>query len=388
MKILYFTQLFYPKIFGGGEYLFYQWSKELKKKGHQVFVIAQNLQDTKSYETIDRIKIFRVGSKISGSGTLPIGIGQNLSYLFSSYFKGIKVIKEHKIDLIHSNTYIPVISAQWCSNKTKIPHIATVHDVYLTSKKDFWKNWSNQQKTSSLTKCLGPYIEKKIVKTNVTLFHTVSEQSKSDIESLGTTKKIAVIPNGIDPSIYENGKTSENQIIFIGRLVFYKNLEVVIDAFSKVITKIPDVKLVIIGDGPMKDSLVKKTKSLKLQDNIIFKGNVSEQEKIKLLQQSQVLVNPSLVEGFGIVVLEEFASSKPVIVSDSKPLSDLVDDSVDGFVVSSTNSSAWAEKIVELLSNPDKGKKMGEEGRKKVVSKYNISKLSDDLISLYEEVLR
>ena len=125
-----------------------------------------------------------------------------------------------------------------------------------------------------------------------------------------------------------------------------------------------------------------------MQDNIIFKGNVSEQEKIKLLQQSQVLVNPSLVEGFGIVVLEGFASSKPVIVSDSKPLSDLVDDSVDGFVVSSTNSSAWAEKIVELLSNPDKVKKMGEEGRKKVVSKYSISKLSDDLISLYEEVLR
>jgi len=240
----------------------------------------------------------------------------------------------------------------------------------------------------SLNLCASGYIEKKIVKTNVTLFHTVSEQSKSDIESLGTTKKIAVIPNGIDPSIYENGKTSENQIIFIGRLVFYKNLEVVIDAFSKVITKIPDVKLVIIGDGPMKDSLVKKTKSLKLQDNIIFKGNVSEQEKIKLLQQSQVLVNPSLVEGFGIVVLEGFASSKPVIVSDSKPLSDLVDDSVDGFVVSSTNSSAWAEKIVELLSNPDKVKKMGEEGRKKVVSKYSISKLSDDLISLYEEVLR
>ena len=125
-----------------------------------------------------------------------------------------------------------------------------------------------------------------------------------------------------------------------------------------------------------------------MQDNIIFKGNVSEQEKIKLLQQSQVLVNPSLVEGFGIVVLEGFASSKPVIVSDSKPLSDLVDDSVDGFVVSSTNSSAWTEKIVELLSNPDKVKKMGEEGRKKVVSKYSISKLSDDLISLYEEVLR
>ena len=388
MNILYFTQLFYPKIFGGGEYLFYQWSKELKKKGHEIFVIAQNLQDTKSYETIDRIKIFRVGSKISGSGTLPIGIGQNISYLFSSYFKGIKVIKEHKIDLIHSNSYTPVISAQWCSNKTKIPHIATVHDIYQTSKKDFWKSWSSQEKTSSLTKCLGPYIEKKIVKTNVTLFHTVSEQSKSDIESLGTSKKIVIIPNGIDPSSYENGVTSQKQVIFIGRLVFYKNLKVVIDAFSKVVTKIPDAKLVIVGDGPMKDSLVKKTESLNLQDNVVFKGNVSEQEKIKLLQQSQVLVNPSLVEGFGIVVLEGFASSKPVIVSDSKPLSDLVDDSVDGFVVSSTNSSAWAEKIVELLSNPDKVKKMGKEGRKKVVSKYSISKLSDDLISLYEQVLR
>ena len=68
MNVLYFTQLFYPAIFGGGEYIFYQWAKELVKKGHQVFVITQSLQGEKSYETVEGIKIFRVGSTLKLSG--------------------------------------------------------------------------------------------------------------------------------------------------------------------------------------------------------------------------------------------------------------------------------------------------------------------------------
>lgn len=387
MKILYFTQLFYPAVFGGGEYIFYHWAKELVKKGHEVFVITQRLHETKSHEIVDGINIFRVGSAPKLSGTLPVGLYSNISFLISSYFQGIKIGKKYNVDVIHSNTYIPVFSAQWCANKLHIPHIATVHDVYYTSKKDFWKNWSEQSQMSWISKIAGPKIEKMIAKKKVTAFHTVSEKSKSDLLELGVSREISVIPNGIDVNDYNIETTeSKNQVIFVGRLIFYKNIEIIIDAINKVVKKIPDVKLVIVGDGPQKLELIKKVESLDLQSSVTFTGNISEQEKIQLINESRILLNPSLIEGFGIVVLEGFACKKPILVSDSKPLSDLITESEDGYVLPAHDSDKWAEKIIGLLLNPKMAENMGESGKQKVILQYSISQLTDKLITLYNSV--
>ena len=387
MKILYFTQLFYPSLFGGGENVFFQWAKELKKRGHDVFVITQRLENTKSFEEYQGIKIFRVGSKPKIVGTLPVGIFSNISFFVSAIIKGIQLARKNKFDLIHSNTYIPVISAQVCSRFFGIPHIATVHDVYLKSKENFWKDWSKQQGISNQSKCIGPWIEKKIAKTGVTLFHTVSKTSKSDLEKMNVKKKIVVIPNAIDLAHYKRKEIdTKNQAIFIGRLVFYKNLEILIKAFAQVVKKIPDAKLVIVGDGPSKQSLIDEALSAGLDKNVDFKGTVSDDEKIKLLYESRVLLNPSLVEGFGLVILEAFSCSKPVIVSDTRPLSDLVSDTNDGFVLSASDSNQWANKLVELISNPALCEKMGKAGQKKVVTQYSLEKIIDSVIDLYDTV--
>lgn len=389
MKILFFTQLFYPAIFGGGEYVFYHWAQELVKKGHEVFVITQNIDGEKSNQTIDGINIFRTGSSLHLNGTLPIGIFSNISYLFNSYFLGNKIIKENNIDLIHSNTYIPVISAQWCASKARIPHIATIHDVYFTSQHDFWKNWSNQKNMSKFTKFLGPLLEKKVALTNVTLFHTVSEQSKSDLESLGIVKPIKVIPNGIDLAPY-NVKTIQKkfQAIYVGRLIFYKNLDVIIDAFKIVVDEIPTAQLIIVGDGPMRDYLRNKITHLNLQQNIHIKGNITDEKKYQLLNESNVLLNPSVVEGFGMVVLESFASSTPAIVSDVKPLSDLVVDSVDGFILPPKDSSLWAKHIILIFQDMSLANRMGIAGKQKVAKNYSISILIERLIELYNSVTK
>lgn len=387
MNILYFTQIFYPKLFGGGEYIFFQWATELAKRGHHVYVITQRLQDTPSYEKVNGIHVFRVGSILNLKGTLPVGVLSNLSFLVSSFLKGIEIARKNKIDVIHSNTYIPVISAQACSGIMRIPHVATVHDVYYTSRKDFWDMWSSQSGVSSSIKFLGPLVEKIVTKMPVTLFHTVSQKSKSDLEAMGVSKNILVIPNGINYADYDAKNNAIClQAIFVGRLVFYKNIDVIIDAFGLVVKKIPDAKLIIVGEGPTKYDLIKKVDLLGLSKSISFTGNISHQDKVKLISESQVLLNPSLVEGFGIVVLEGFACGKPVIVSDSKPLSDLVDDSIDGYVVPAHNPDVWAEKIADLISNPKKSQEMGETGKKKAISKYSISKVTDDLLDLYKQV--
>jgi len=388
VRILYFTQLFYPSLTGGGEFVFFQWAKELKKKGHDIFVITQRLEDTKSHEVYDGIEIFRIGTPPKIIGTLPVGFFANISFFVSGIINGIKIAKKNKIDLIHSNTYIPVLSAQFCSRLLRIPHIATVHDIYQTSKENFWKDWSKQEGISNITKSIGPWLEKKISKTNVAVFHTVSETSKSDLQKMGTTRKIVVIPNSIDVEQYQrSGIEESNQAIFVGRLVFYKNVEVIIEAFLEVIKKIPDAKLVIVGDGPAKNRLMEKTKKLGLEDTVIFKGKISDEEKIDLIYRSKVLLNPSLVEGFGMVVLEGYCCAKPIIVSDVPPLSNLVNDGTDGYVVDASDVSKWSYNIVQLLSNPALALKMGKAGFEKVKTNYSLEKSMDMLTELYESVL-
>lgn len=388
MNILYFTQLFYPAVFGGGEYIFYNWALELARSGHQVFVVTQKLRGEKNFEVLDGISIHRVGLPIDYLGTLPSGILQNASFLLNSYFKGLEILKKNKIDLIHSNTYVPVISANWCAKKKNIPHIITVHDVYHSSDKDFWKNWSKQKGTPFVTRYIGRWLEKTISQIQANAFHTVSNKSKSDLEQIGVSRPITVIPNGIRADRYKAQGKTEKQIIYVGRLVFYKNLDTLIDAFSMVVKKVSNTRLIIVGDGPMRTHMENKIHGLGLENNVILKGRVSEEEKIMLIGQSTALANPSTVEGFGIVVLEGFACSKPAIVSDVEPLSDLVIDNEDGFVVPAFDAAAWSEKMLYFLENEQAAVSMGSKGRQKVEEQYSVEKLSKSLLQLYNSVLR
>src|SRR5215210_8042369 len=180
MNILFFTQLFYPSLFGGGEYLFFLIAKELVKRGHSVHVIAQRLSGTGEFEQVEGINIHRVGSEISYSGTLPTTIGTNLRFLISAVKKGRSIIKENRngvkrIDIIHSNTYVPALSGYLCSKLYPLPHVITFHDLYQASDKKFWKNWTAAQHANVpfYASSLSRIVEKVVLKLNPALFHTV-----------------------------------------------------------------------------------------------------------------------------------------------------------------------------------------------------------------------
>ena len=140
MKILYLCQLYPPLLYGGGEYIFYEWAKELVKRGHSCYVITQKVEGTKEREILDGIEVHRVGPQISYKGAIySINLFENIGYISSSFWKGLKIARKEKIDIIHSNTFMPAFSGQLISKLTKIPHITTIHDIYLLQQKEFWK---------------------------------------------------------------------------------------------------------------------------------------------------------------------------------------------------------------------------------------------------------
>jgi len=390
VKILYLTQ-FFRSTGGGGEVVFHQWAHELSRRGNEIFVICQQKgKDCPECLSLG-IHVIGIPPYLDGIGGLPPTLRHNLGYLMISSIVGRSLVHSSQIDVVHSNNFTPIMAGSAICWNTRIPHIATVHDVYTSA--GFWRRWSSQFQVSSLSALLGPLVERVTLKAPVRLFHTVSERSRKDMLEFGVNRPIVVIPNGINESKWAEVNptiatdTSKPTVLSIGRLVFYKNLEVVISAFVEVIKEVPAARLVVLGDGPMRETWTRYAHDLGLDNTVSFKGYVSEKEKARFLHDSALLVFPTTIEGFGFAILEAFACSKPVIASNIEPLTDLVRSSFNGFLANPRDPLDWSTKVTYLLKNISKATEFGQNGRKLVESNYSIGPNVDRLVRLYRRVL-
>jgi glycosyltransferase involved in cell wall biosynthesis len=159
----------------------------------------------------------------------------------------------------------------------------------------------------------------------------------------------------------------------------------VIRAFRKVIALFPNAKLIIIGDGPFKEELIKEAGPIK--ENVIFTQRISHEDKLRRLEKSSFMVFPSLIEGFGIAIIEAFACKKPVLASDIRPMSDIVKDNYSGFLISPFDEEEWANKMIYLFSNIKQQKSMGENAYHEFQRKYEIDTIIREYQKLYQTVI-
>lgn len=271
MKILFLTQLYPPLVYGGGEYIFAKWAQEFARRGHDVCVITQKIVGTVSFETVNGVSIHRVGPEIRYKGALyNIGIGKNLGFVAAALRKIPKLVADFEI--VHSNVYMPSIAAQIAARRLRRPHIMTVHDVFTRHDSAFIQEWAQRNNLNRMVKWAGTLVEKRVLDLDVTRIHTVSETSRIDLIKAGIrSDRISVIPNGIDPKEYRfEGNKRPLQIAYVGRLVFYKNLETVIKAFRQVCDRVSGARMVIAGGGPSENDLKELVAHLHLQSNIFL----------------------------------------------------------------------------------------------------------------------
>jgi len=385
MNVLLLSQ-FFSITRGGGEYVFHSIAKKLAENGHNVFVITNKIKNEKYLEE-SKIKLIFVPPTLEYKGGLPPTFSDNIKYTLNAVRKGRKIIKTEEIDLIHSNNFAPALAGSILSQITSKPHITTIHDIFSLGGKDFWKKWGEQSDISKLNVKIGPFFEKILVKLKHNCIHTVSEATKDDLIKFGVKKPIYVIPNFIQNQPCLNLKPNRNQFIFVGRLVFYKNLEVVLKAIKIVKDDFPEIKLIIVGDGPFKNKLQELVKKLNINSNVKFTGYISNEEKSKLISESNALVFPSLFEGFGLVMLESFAQKRPVIVSNVRPMSDIILNKETGFVVDPFDEELWGKALKEVIENPSKSDSMGEKGYKMLQEKYNQDLMYQKLEKMYHNIL-
>lgn len=384
MNILLLTQ-FLSTTKGGGEYIFSVTANALAKKGHKIWIITHKVENEDYTYFHKNVKIEFVSS-IKYEGGLPPSFRDNIKFVLQAVIKGIYLIKKEKIELIHSNNFSPALSSSILSFITSCPHITSMWDVFSLCESDYWTKWATQKGVSRLHAFLGPRFEKMILHMRHVAIHTISEASKDDLVAFGASKPIHIIQPGINISQYQNTNPNNLQFVYVGRLVFYKNLETVIRAISLIKNTYEKIQLKIIGGGPHKERLENLTNQLGLQENIEFCGYVSEDEKYKIISSSIAMVFPSLCEGFGLVILESFSCNRPVVVSNLRPMSDIIDDKKDGLVIQPKDEKKWAEALSFIIQDPKRALSMGQEGNKKLHQKYSLNRMIDQIESMYNDI--
>ena len=316
---------------GGAEAYIHELAKIWVSQGIRVTVFCGNDSKNDRNEVIDGVQIVRRG------GFYTVYIWAFLYYILK--FRG-------KFDvIIDSANGIPFFTPLYVGK----PKLLLIHHVH----QEVFRNhlpYPLAVLASFMEAKLMPlfYKKQKVV--------TVSNSSKDEIIKL--TKGLFDSVEIVNPGIHINNflsltKTDHPSLIYLGRLQPYKNIDVVLRAFGDVLEKFPKAILTIAGFGESLHSLKKLADNLKIENSVIFTGKVSDEEKYKLLSESWIMLQPSMVEGWGITVIEANASRTPVIASNVNGLKDSVVDGATGFLVKPKDVKMFSKVMIDLIENEE-----------------------------------
>jgi len=229
-------------------------------------------------------------------------------------------------------------------------------------------------------------------------FVFATSRSAADfLRDLGVRKEVHLLPNSIDVKIFKPitkknlkeklGLQNRRVLLYIGRMHKEKGLKYLIEAFEIIKRTYPDSVLVLVGKGPDKENIMFQAKRLGLREGILLIEYFPHDRLFELYNLCDVLVLPSLVEPFGMVLIEAMACGQPVVGSNVGGISDIIDDGENGFLVEPRRSDQLAEKISVLLSDEKLRRKFGNRGRKKVEDNYSYQVVAKKALSVYERAL-
>lgn len=315
---------------GGAEVYLHELAKRWVAQGVQVTQFCGNDGHAPRHDLIDGVQIIRRG-------------GFYTVYLWAFIYYTFRLHKQYHV-IIDTQNGIPFFTPLYAKEKIYCLMFHVHQEVFRTS-------------LSPLLSWIARFLEEHLMRVvyRPIEFLTISDSSKTAIRELGLgTAGIHLIHPGIDLQSYtEAPKAWAPTVLSVGRLKDYKRIDLLIRAARIVRKEFPAFRLIIAGDGENKNELQELTEQLGLYANVVFKGKVTEAEKIKLYQQAWVFVNPSMMEGWGITSIEANACGTPIIASDVPGLRDSVAHQQSGLLITDQTPENFAQAIIELLSNTD-----------------------------------
>lgn len=378
MKVLITTDCYTPTV-NGVVTSVKNLKRELTKRGHEVRILTLS----NSMQSREKDGILYLGSLNAGK----IYPGARLS--ISRDNKYIDEILEWGPEIVHSQSEFSTFSiARKISSKLHVPLIHTYHTVY----EDYTHYFSPVEKWGKTMATLF---------TRVTLKHTNCVIAPTDkvfslLKGYGIVQDTKVIPTGIDLNRFKTAITEKEKdtlrealgipkgnkvLMTVGRLAKEKNIEEILRFISK--TGNMKLTLVVVGDGPHKEFLIRFSEQLGLGDRIVFTGMVPPTKVSAFYQLGDVFVCASNSETQGLTYIEAMANGVPILCRKDDCLADVIIEGVNGWQYETFQQ--FKTKLIQVLANPP-----DEDGKKRIVSsvhRFSSTKFGLEIERLYKDAI-
>jgi glycosyltransferase involved in cell wall biosynthesis len=381
MKIAYVHDAIYPFVKGGAEKRMYELSRRLARRGHEVHVFGMRWWGDEPTKEMEGVHLHGVCKPIplysKGRRSIRAAAMFAKSVLPSLLKERFDVIDCYQAPYLHA--FSTKLGAVAKSSRLAV----TWHEVW----RGYW------QKYLGSFGVVGKLMERAILLGLADRVIAVSDQTRDDLVSLGVSAdKISIVPNGIDfDSISKVPPATEKlDVVYLGRLIKPKNVDVLLRATAALKKEFPGLKVGIIGDGPERENLENLARDLGIHESVKFFGFVEEFGDVAaLMKSSKVFVIPSIQEGgASIVTLEANACGLPVVAADYPLGIDkrLIPSGETGFFAKPVPED-FVEKIRLLLEDGELRNKMKDKAIK-FAQRYDWEKITSEVEGVYRGICR
>ena len=371
MKIVFLEIMPYPYFIGGGKTHIDNLASHLIKKGYQVYVISSRSKE-KILDYPKGINVINVGlnhRKFSG---------KIFAYLYRIIFEIFFVIgaiiklKKIKPDIVNAQSLITTSLPCSLSNT---PFVATVHGIFKHGFKKIWE--LKNKKTISRFSFFYEYIER----YNIKKCRAVICLGKNAFDYYKNhNKNCFIIPNGINTNVFHDKKLKRTEnLIFVGRFTEQKGILNLVNAMND----LKDKKLILVGDGDLKEKILEIIKNKK---NIEYLGVKNQEEIAVLFNETRFHVMPSEFEGLPISLLESMACGCIPITTDVGESGSVIKHGINGFLMKNNKP----EDIIKALKTAERENldAISENCIRIIKEKYDWNMLTEKFIEIYDNFKR
>lgn len=352
--------------------------KELQSLGHEVFLFAPEPNDPAKKE--DDVYYFRAKSFSRYQGyTIP---------MFPT--DKCRILRELDVEVIHAHGLLfQGLRSMFAGRTLQLPVVITWHTMVTDAAKYY--NFTPLPPWV-IDKLMWRYLKSLIERADCVVAPTMTIKDEL-LTSAPHMRRIEVIPTGIDVNTFNPGNDGkairkklgigdEKIVLTLGRIAWEKNLDLILKGFVRLRREVPDVKLIVAGEGPAKEHYQKMSKELGLDNDVLFTGFISDADLPQLYAACDAFTIASKFETQGLVILEAMASGKAVSGIDYRAVGEIIHDGTNGFKYSESPEQ-WTEATISALHASESLKK----NARATAENYSIRSGAERLAQLYQETI-
>ncbi len=346
MNIGLFTDTFYPQVSGVGTSIA-TLRNQLERMGHNVYIFTTT--DPKIDRKVYERNVFRFAS-------IPFISFTDRRIAVRGLFQAYQVARELNLDVIHTQTEFSMgLIGKFVARNLKIPCLHTYHTMY--------EDYLHYVAKGRLLKPSHVKVMTRSFCSGMTGVVAPSRRVLDTLRGYGVTEPIGIIPTGVDLTRFERGNRTAVRaeycispetplIMTLSRLAFEKDIDRLIDDFPAIRAQVPGAKLMIVGEGPARQSLEKQAADMGLGDDVIFTGEIENDRVTDYYHAADLFISTSVSESQGLTYIEAVASGLKVVTTHSPYTDDLFDNPDIGMVFGSQEECV--SEAVEYLKHPER----------------------------------